>query len=42
MFLDRGEGKDIVAKTAAVFGFVILDKKGGKVVKQYTIDMKNG
>jgi hypothetical protein len=41
-FLDRGEGKDLVTKVAAVFSFNILDKKGGKVIKQYTIDLKSG
>ena len=32
----------LVKKVAAVFQFDILDKKGGKVVKQFVIDLLNG
>lgn len=41
-FLDRGEGKALVPKVQSVFGFGIQAKKGGPIVKQYTIDLKNG
>jgi len=40
-FLSTGEGKKNVEKVAAVFQFDILEKKGGKPVKTWTIDMKN-
>ena len=30
-FLERGEGKHLIPKVAAVFGFEIIDKKGGPV-----------
>lgn len=31
VYLDRGEGKHLIPKVAAVFGFEILGKKGGPV-----------
>ena len=42
VFLERGEGKALVPKVAAVFGFDILKAKGGPIAKSYTIDLKNG
>jgi 3-hydroxyacyl-CoA dehydrogenase/3a,7a,12a-trihydroxy-5b-cholest-24-enoyl-CoA hydratase len=41
-FLATGEGKPLVGKVAGIFQIDVLDKKGGKVVKQWTIDLKNG
>jgi hypothetical protein len=41
-FLNSGDGKNLVKTVAASFSFNILEKKGGKVVKQYTIDLKSG
>jgi 3-hydroxyacyl-CoA dehydrogenase/3a,7a,12a-trihydroxy-5b-cholest-24-enoyl-CoA hydratase len=41
-YLDRGEGKKLIPKVSAVFGFDICQKKGGPVVRSYTIDLKNG
>jgi (3R)-3-hydroxyacyl-CoA dehydrogenase / 3a,7a,12a-trihydroxy-5b-cholest-24-enoyl-CoA hydratase / enoyl-CoA hydratase 2 len=40
-YLATGEGEANVKKVAAVFQFDILEKKGGKPVKTWTIDMKN-
>eukprot|EP00356_Strombidium_inclinatum_P009102 CAMPEP_0170488198 /NCGR_PEP_ID=MMETSP0208-20121228/6809_1 /TAXON_ID=197538 /ORGANISM="Strombidium inclinatum, Strain S3" /LENGTH=454 /DNA_ID=CAMNT_0010762703 /DNA_START=29 /DNA_END=1393 /DNA_ORIENTATION=- len=42
IFLERGEGKDLIAKVGAVYGFDIVTKKNGKPALQYTIDLKNG
>ena len=41
-FLARGEGKALVPKVGAIFGFDISKTKGGKVVASYEIDLKNG
>lgn len=41
-FLSTGEGKDLVKKVNGIFQIDVLDKKGGKVVKQWIIDLKNG
>lgn len=41
-FLERGEGKNLIPKVKAVFGFEILEKKGGKPTLIYEIDLKNG
>ena len=41
-YLDRGEGKSVVAKVSAIFGFEITKTKGGKVEATYEIDLKNG
>lgn len=41
-YLDRGEGKAVVPKVAAIFGFEITKTKGGKVEASYEIDLKNG
>ena len=41
-YLESGDGDATVKKIQAVYQFDILEKKGGKVVKSYTIDMKNG
>lgn len=41
-YLSSGEGKDLVTKIGGVFQVDLLDKKGGKIVKSYTIDLKNG
>jgi len=42
VFLDRGEGKPLVPKVAAVFNFEITPKKGEPIAKTWTIDLKNG
>jgi len=42
IFMERGEGKHLVSKVNAVYGFDITAKKNGKPVLQYTIDLKNG
>lgn len=41
-YLSIGEGEEVVKKVQAVYQFDILEKKGGKVVKTWTIDVKNG
>lgn len=41
-FLERGEGKPLVAKVQAIYSFEIILKKGGKVEAVYEIDLKNG
>ena len=41
-FLDRGEGKPLIPKVNAIFGFEILKKKGAKPTLIYEIDLKNG
>ena len=41
-FLATGDGKHLIQKVAGIFQLDILDKKGGKVVKQWSIDLKNG
>jgi 3-hydroxyacyl-CoA dehydrogenase/3a,7a,12a-trihydroxy-5b-cholest-24-enoyl-CoA hydratase len=41
-YLSTGEGKDLVKKVGGIFQIDLLDKKGGKVVKQFYIDLKNG
>ena len=41
-FLERGEGKDIVAKVEGLYNFAITKKKGGPVAKCWIIDLKNG
>lgn len=42
VFLERGEGKALVPKVAAVFNFEIKQTKKGKVLKTFTIDLANG
>ena len=41
-YLAIGEGKDLIKKIGGVFQIDVLDKKGGKLVKTWTIDLKNG
>jgi 3-hydroxyacyl-CoA dehydrogenase/3a,7a,12a-trihydroxy-5b-cholest-24-enoyl-CoA hydratase len=41
-YLGGEEGKALVKSVAAVFQFDILDKKGGKIVKSFVIDLLNG
>jgi 3-hydroxyacyl-CoA dehydrogenase/3a,7a,12a-trihydroxy-5b-cholest-24-enoyl-CoA hydratase len=41
-FLATGEGKDLIKKINGIYQMDILDKKGGKVVRVWTIDLKNG
>jgi hypothetical protein len=41
-YLARGEGKELIPKVAAVFGFEITKSKGGKVEETFEIDLKNG
>ena len=41
-YLARGEGKALIPKVSAVFGFEITKKKGGKVEATFEIDLKNG
>lgn len=41
-YLTTDEAKELVKKVQSVFQFDILEKKGGKPVKVFTIDLKNG
>lgn len=41
-YLAAGEGKQLTQKVGAVFQFDITEKKGGEVLKSWTIDLKNG
>jgi len=41
-YLAMGEGKHLIEKVNGIFQFDILDKRGGKVVKTWHIDLKNG
>lgn len=41
-YLSKGEGKHLISKVKSVFGFEILEKKGGKPTLIYEIDLKNG
>ena len=41
VFLEKGEGKDLVPKVDAVFNFQIKKTKEGSVVKSFVIDLKN-
>jgi len=41
-YLAEGHGPALVKKVGAVFGFSVLEKKGGKVIASYGIDLKNG
>lgn len=41
-YLARGEGKGLIKKVNAVYGFDITKKKGAKPTLMYTIDLKNG
>jgi hypothetical protein len=41
-YLASGDGKELVTKINGVFQIDLLDKKGGKVVKSWNIDLKNG
>jgi 3-hydroxyacyl-CoA dehydrogenase/3a,7a,12a-trihydroxy-5b-cholest-24-enoyl-CoA hydratase len=41
-YLGAGEGKDLIKKVGGIFQIDLLDKKGGKLVKQFYIDLKNG
>ena len=40
-YLATGEGINTVNKIKAIYQFDILQKKGGKPIKSWTIDMKN-
>jgi 3-hydroxyacyl-CoA dehydrogenase/3a,7a,12a-trihydroxy-5b-cholest-24-enoyl-CoA hydratase len=42
VYLGRGEGKGLIKKVNAVFGFEITPKKGAKPTLIYEIDLKNG
>ena len=42
VFLERGEGKDVVAKVQGVYNFGITKKKGAPIAKSWIIDLKNG
>lgn len=42
VYLGRGEGKGLIKKVNAVFGFNITKKKGGPAILTYEIDLKNG
>lgn len=42
VYLARGEGKPLIPKVNAVFGFEITKKKGAKPTLIYEIDLKNG
>ena len=41
-YLQSGDGKDLIEKINGIFQIDILDKKGGKVIKSWNIDLKNG
>ncbi len=41
-YLGGDEGKELVKKVGAVFQFDLLEKKGGKSIKSFVIDLKNG
>jgi hypothetical protein len=41
-YLGRGEGKGLIKKVNAVFGFEITKKKGAKPTLIYEIDLKSG
>ena len=41
-YLASGDGKDSVKKVGGIYQMDILDQKGGKVVRVWTIDLKNG
>jgi putative sterol carrier protein len=41
-YFSTGEGKDVIKRVGGVFQMDILDQKGGKVVRVWTIDLKNG
>lgn len=41
-YLSTGEGKDLIKKVGGIFQIDVLDKKGGKIVKQWTINLKDG
>lgn len=41
-YLSSGEGKDLVAKVGATFGWEITKTKGGKIEATFEIDLKNG
>lgn len=42
-YLVEGDnGKTLVKKVGATFGFNVLDKKGGKTIATYSIDLKTG
>lgn len=41
-YLAGGNGKDLIPKVNAIFGFDITLAKGGKVEASYEIDLKNG
>merc|ERR1712080_168083 len=42
-YLAEGDnGKTLVKKVGAIFGFNVLDKKGGKVIASFTINLKEG
>ena len=41
-FLASGDGKALVEKVNGIFQMDLLDKKGGKIVKSWNIDLKNG
>jgi len=41
-YLEGGNGKDLIPKVDAIFGFQITEKKGAKPSLIYTIDLKNG
>ena len=40
-FINLGEAKPLIPKVAAVFNFLITEKKGGPVIKSWIIDLKN-
>lgn len=42
VFLERGEGKHLVPKVAAIYNFELKTEKKGPVVKTYNIDLKSG
>ena len=42
VFLERGEGAQLVKQLGSVYGFNITEKKNGPIKRFFTIDLKNG
>lgn len=42
VFLERGEGTELVKSLQSIYGFNIVEKKNGPVKRFFTIDLKNG
>lgn len=42
VYLDRGEGKNLIQKVNSILSFEITKKKGEKPALVFEIDLKNG